>query len=71
MAQTVENRTVTKLGVLLQRHSEAVTLGRELIRIALCARVANQVDYALAAERAAEDSIAEAVRLEEQLRREL
>jgi len=71
MAQTVAKTTAPKLGALLQEHHEAVTLGRELIRLAICARVANRVEDALAAEQLAEDCIAKAVQLEERLRGEL
>ena len=71
MAQTVEKTSVAKLGDLLQEHQEAVVLGRELIRLSVRARVANRIGEAVAAEQAAEDCIAKAVLLEEQLKREL
>jgi hypothetical protein len=71
MAQTVEKTGAPRLGTLLNEHQEAVMLGRELIRLAICARVANRVEDAYAAEQAAEDYIARAVQLEEQLRDEL
>jgi hypothetical protein len=71
MARTVEEMAVPKLGTLLHEHQEAVMLGRELIRLAICARVADRIEDALAAEQAAEDCIAKAVQLEEQLRSEL
>jgi hypothetical protein len=71
MNQTVEKTGAPKLGILLHEHQEAVMLGRELIRLTICARVANRIEDALAAERAAEDCIAKAVRLEERLRDEL
>jgi hypothetical protein len=71
MRQRVEKATVPKLGTLLQEHQEAVTLGREFIRLAIRARVADQIDDALIALQAAEDCIAKAVRLEERLRGEL
>jgi hypothetical protein len=71
MAQTAEKMVTPKLGALLTEHQEAVTAGRQLIRLAICARVANRNDDALAAERAAEEYIAKAVQLEEQLRAEL
>jgi hypothetical protein len=71
MTQTVEKKPLVKLGSLLKEHQETVLLGRELIRLSVCARVANRVKDALAAERAAEDCIAKAVLLEEQLRSQL
>jgi hypothetical protein len=71
MAQTVKKTDAPRLGARLQEHQEAVILGRELIRLAICARVANRIVEALAAEQAAEDYIAKAVQLEEQLRDEL
>ncbi|MDB6010359.1 MAG: hypothetical protein JWL65_2609 [Gammaproteobacteria bacterium] len=71
MAQTVEKIPVAKLGALLQEHQEAVILGRELIRLSMCARVANRIRDALVAEQAAEDCIAKAVLLEEQLKTQL
>jgi hypothetical protein len=71
MAQTAEKMATSKLGALLNEHQEAVTLGRQLIRLAICARVANRNEDALAAEQAAEEYIAKAVQLEEQLRAEL
>jgi hypothetical protein len=71
MAQTGEKLATSKLGALLTEHLEAVTLGRQLIRLAVCARVASRNEDALAAERAAEEYIAKAVQLEEQLRAEL
>ena len=71
MTQTVEKKPVAGLGSLLQEHQEMVLLGRELIRLSVCARVANRIKDALAAERAAEDCIAKAVLLEEQLRSQL
>jgi hypothetical protein len=71
MTQTVEKKPLVKLGSLLKEHQETVLLGRELIRLSVCARVANRVKDALAAERAAEDCIAKAVLLEDQLRSQL
>jgi hypothetical protein len=71
MAQTVAKAPVAKLGDLLQEHQEAVILGRELIRLSRCARVANRIRDALAAEQAAEDCIAKAIQLEEQLKTQL
>ena len=53
MAQTVEKTPVAKLGALLQEHQEAVFLGRELIRLSMCARVANRIRDALVAEQVA------------------
>ena len=71
MRQTVETTAAPKLGILLQEHQNAVTLGREFIRLAIRARVANQIDDAIVALQAAEDCIAKAVQLEERLRSEL
>jgi hypothetical protein len=71
MAQTVEKTPVAKLGALLHEHQEAVTLGRELIRLSRRARVANRIKDAVAAEQAAEDCIAKAVLLEEKLKQQL
>jgi hypothetical protein len=71
MRQRVEKAAVPKLGTLLQEDQEAVTPGREFIRLAIRARVANQIDDALVAMQAAEDCIAKAVQLEERLRGEL
>jgi hypothetical protein len=71
MAQTVGKTPVAPLGSLLQEHQEVVLLGRELIRLSVCARVANRIKEALAAEHAAEDCIAKAVLLEEQLKEQL
>jgi hypothetical protein len=71
MTQTVEKTAAPKLGALLNEHQEAVMLGWQLIRLATCARVANRIEDALAAEQAAQDCIAKAVRLEERLRDEL
>jgi hypothetical protein len=71
MAQIGEKTVVLKLGALLHEHYESVKLGRELIRVAICARAAKQMEYAIAAEHAAEDCIAKAVELEERLRVEL
>jgi hypothetical protein len=71
MTQTVEKKPLVKLGSLLKEHQETVLLGRELIRLSVCARVANRIKDALAAERAAEDCIAKAVLLEDQLRSQL
>jgi hypothetical protein len=71
MTQTVEKKPLAKLGSLLKEHQETVLLGRELIRLSVCARVANRIKDALAAERAAEDCIAKAVLLEDQLRSQL
>ena len=68
MAQTVDKTATTQLGTLLQEHHEAVMLGRELIRIALCARVANRIEEAIAAEEVAEEYIAKSVELEARLR---
>jgi hypothetical protein len=62
---------VAALWNLLHEHHEAVMLGRELIRLSICARAANRVEDALAAERAAEDCIAKAFKLEKRLRGEL
>jgi hypothetical protein len=62
---------VTKLGALLREHQEAVTLGRELIRLSICARVAGRIEDARAAEHAAEDYFASATRLEGQLKAQL
>ena len=67
MAQTSE-ATAPELGVLLEEHQEAVQLSRELIRLSICARIADAEKEALAAERAAEESIAKVVQLEEQLK---
>jgi predicted translin family RNA/ssDNA-binding protein len=67
MAQTSE-ATPPKLGVLLEEHEEAVQLSRQLIRLSIGARIAKREKDALAAERAAEDSIAKVVQLEEQLK---
>jgi len=58
MAQKSAKMAVPKLGDLLKEHHEMVLLGQELIRIAVCARVANHLEEALAAEQAAEDCIA-------------
>lgn len=71
MARAVEAMAVSKLGTLLHEHQDVVMLGRELIRLAICARVAGRIEAALAAERVAEDCIAKAVQLEVQLRGEL
>ena len=71
MTQTVAETPVTKLGALLQEHQEAVILGRELIRLSVRARAANRLREALAAEQAAEDCLAEAAQLEEQLKVQL
>jgi hypothetical protein len=71
MTLTVEKTPVTPLGALLQKHQEVVSLSRELIRLSLCARAANRIGEALAAERAAEDCIANAAQLEERLKSQL
>ncbi len=71
MAQILEKTAVSKLGTLLHEHQQMVMLGRELIRLAVCARVANRIKESRAAEQAAEDCIARAVLLEERLRGEL
>lgn len=55
----------------MQEHHAVVTLGRELIRLSIGARVANRIDEAVAAEQAAEDYFAEAMQLEERLRSQL
>jgi hypothetical protein len=68
MAQIVEKTSAPPLGALLQEHHQAAMLGRELIRIALCARVANRIDEAVAAEEVAEEYIAKSIQLEERLR---
>jgi hypothetical protein len=71
MTQILEKAAVVKLGALLQEHQAAVDLGRELIRRSVGARIAQRIDDALAAERAAEDYFALAVRLEERLKAQL
>jgi len=71
MAQTAKKMAALKLGTLLNEHHQAVMLGRQLIRLAICARGANRIEDALAAEQAAENWIAKAVQLEERLRDEL
>ena len=67
MAQT-SGATAPALGVLLEEHEEAVRLSRQLIRLSICARVADREKDAVAAERAAEECIAKVVQLEEQLK---
>ena len=71
MPQTLEKTAVPTLGALLQEHQEAVTLGREMVRLSICARVAGRVEDARAAEYAAEDYFATAAQLEEQLKAQL
>ena len=71
MAHSVEQSVTPALGTLLQEHHAVVTLGRELIRLSIGARVANRIDEAVAAEQAAEDYFAEAMQLEERLRSQL
>jgi hypothetical protein len=71
MAQTLEKTAVPKLGELLQEHQEVVTLGRELVRISICARVAGRLSDARAAEHAAEEYFALAAELEEVLKAQL
>jgi hypothetical protein len=71
MTRTVEKTPVAKLGALLQAHQEAVFLGRELIRLSMCARVANRIRDALLAEQVAEECFARAIQLEEQLKTQL
>ena len=56
------------LGVLLEEHEEAVRLSRQLIRLSICARIADKEKDALAAERAAEECLAKVVQLEERLK---
>jgi hypothetical protein len=71
MAQTLEKTAVPKLGELLQEHQEVVTLGRELVRLSICARVAGRLSDARAAEHAAEEYFALATELEEALKAQL
>jgi hypothetical protein len=71
MAQTLEKMAVPELGALLQEHQEVVTLGRELIRLSICARVLGRISDARAAERAAEEYFAVAIGLEEVLKAQL
>jgi hypothetical protein len=71
MAQTLEKTAAPKLGELLQKHQELVTLARELIRLSICARAAGRTDDARAAEHAAEGYFALAVELEEALKAQL
>jgi hypothetical protein len=71
MAQTLEKTAAPKLGELLQEHQEVVTLGRELVRVSICARVAGRLADARAAEHAAEEYFALATELEEVLRVQL
>jgi hypothetical protein len=62
---------VAELGVLLAEHEEAVKLSRQLIRLSICARIADREKDAVAAERSAEDCIAQVIQLEEQLKTRL
>lgn len=71
MAQAPDTTVTTELGALLREHQESTRLGRELIRLAVCARSAHQTKYAVAAERAAHDCIERALQLEARLRLEL
>ena len=70
MAQTSE-AAAPELGVLLAQHDEAVKSSRQLIRLSICARIADREEDARAAERAAEECIAKVAQLEEQLKTRL
>ena len=70
VAQTPE-KPAPNLGALLHEYQEAALLSRELVRLSICARVAEKAEEALAAERVDEECMAKMLQLEEQLKAQL